>query len=58
MPDKTISDLILDKFAESIAEDKAFTGVSTDLVSALRQKQGKGKIKDLLRRAEDAHTQP
>lgn len=50
MPDKTVSDQILDKFAESIAKDEAFAGISADIVSAMRQKQSKAKLKDLLRK--------
>ena len=55
---KTISDMIFDKFAESMAGDASFNGILADLVTAMRQQHGKAKINDLLRKTEDAPSQP
>ena len=52
MSEKTVSDMIFDKFAESIKEDTLFSNISADLVIAMREKHGKSKIKELMRKIE------
>ncbi|MDR2720323.1 MAG: hypothetical protein LBC03_05935 [Nitrososphaerota archaeon] len=58
MSDKTLSERIFDKFTESIAGDPLFDGITDDLVAAMHDKQGKIKIKDLLRKTDDAPSKP
>ena len=52
MAEKTVPELIFDKFNESIKDDKLFSNISADLVNAMREKYGKNKIKELLRKIE------
>jgi hypothetical protein len=52
MPEKTVSDTILDKFSESIKNDGLFADIADNLVTAMREKRGKNKIKELLRKPE------
>jgi len=50
MDQKSVTDLVFDKFAESIEKDELFRGVSTDLVALIRQKKAsKAAIKRLLK---------
>jgi hypothetical protein len=58
MSEKTVSDVIFEKFANSIKNDALFSSISDDLVLAIRQKQGKSKIKDLLRKMENEDSKP
>jgi hypothetical protein len=58
MSEKTVSDMIFEKFANSIKNDALFSSISDDLVLAIRQKQGKSKIKDLLRKMENEDSKP
>lgn len=58
MSKKTVSDMIFEKFANSINDDALFSSISDDLVLAMRQKQGKSKIRDLLRKMENEDSKP
>lgn len=58
MSEKTVSDLIFDKFLESIKDDDLFKEFSADLVVAMREKQGKTKIKELMRKRKNETPQP
>lgn len=55
MVQKSVSDLIFDKFAESIKNrNDLFEGISDDFISLVRQKRpSKVNIEKLLRRKED-----
>lgn len=54
MVQKSVSDLIFDKFAESIKKDGLFVGISDDLAALARQKRpSKSEIERLLRRKQD-----
>jgi len=57
MPKKTVSDSILDRFAESIKTDDAFKGIYDELVKAVKVKQPKAKIKVIMRKTDET-TQP
>lgn len=49
MTQKTVSDLIFDKFAESIEKDDLFKEISKDLISLVREKKcSKAEIEKLL----------
>ena len=51
MVKKSVSDLIYDKFAETIQKDNLFKGISDDLNTAARKvRPNKAKIKELLRK--------
>ena len=58
MSEKTVSDMIFEKFANLIKNDALFSSISDNLVLAMRQKQGKSKIKDLLRKMENEDSKP
>lgn len=58
MSEKTVSDLIFDKFLESIKNDDLFKEFSVELVTAMREKQGKSKIKELMRKRKNETPQP
>lgn len=58
MSEKTVSDMIFEKFATAIKDDVLFSSVSDDLVLAMRQKHGKKKIRDLLRKTENEDSKP
>jgi len=50
MVQKSVTDLVFDRFAESIEKDDLFRGLSTDLISLVRQKKAsKAEIKRLLK---------
>lgn len=54
MVQKSVSDLIFDKFAESIKKDGLFGGISDDLVALARRKRpSKSEIEKLLRGKQD-----
>jgi len=51
---KSVSDLILEKFTENIKKDELFAGISEDLIALVSQKrQSKSDIKKMLRREQD-----
>jgi hypothetical protein len=52
IPEKTVSDTILDRFLESIKNDRLLTDIADNLVTTMREKHGKNKIKELLRKPE------
>ena len=55
MVKKSVPELILDKFAESIEKDELFRGISEDLTSLIRKKKpSKTEIKNLLGRKNEA----
>jgi len=57
MPQKSVPDLIFDKFAEYVKNDGLFKGVSDDLVALVREKKpSKTKIEKLLREKQDENT--
>jgi hypothetical protein len=58
MSEKTVSDLIFEKFLESINDDDLFKEFSAELVAAMREKQGKTKIKELMRKRKNETPQP
>lgn len=48
---KSVSDVILDKFAESIEGNNKFFGISSDLIDLMRKKRSsKDEIRQLLRK--------
>jgi hypothetical protein len=50
MSERTVQDMILDNFALLIADDTSFSPIRDELLTAIRQKQGKNKIRELLRK--------
>lgn len=58
MSEKTVSDIILDRFLESIKNDRLFAEISDNLVTAMREKHGKNKIKELFRKTQNENPQP
>lgn len=51
MGTKSVSDLICDKFAETIQENALFKGISDDLIATIRRRRPKkAKIEELLRK--------
>jgi hypothetical protein len=56
---KSVSDLIFDKFAEYVRKDRLFDGVSEDLITLVRKKKpNKSEIEKLLRKTQDEDTKP
>lgn len=54
MSQKSVSDLIFDKFAESVEKDALFKGISADLVTIVREKKSnKAELQKLLRKKQD-----
>lgn len=54
MDQKSVSDLILEKFAENIKKDELSAGISEDLIALVSQKKhSKSDIKKMLRRERD-----
>ena len=54
MEQKTVSNLIFDKFAESIERDALFKGISEDLISMVRKtKSSKAEIQKLLEKKQN-----
>ena len=54
MVQKSVSDLILDKFAESIKKDDLFVGISDELTILVREKRhSKSGIEKLLKGKQD-----
>lgn len=50
MVQKSVTDLVFDKFAESIEKDDLFSEISTDLIALVRQKKtNKAEFKRLLK---------
>jgi hypothetical protein len=58
MAEKSVPDMIFDKFADFITADSLFKEISNDLVLAVRQKHGKDKIEELLRKAHNENPKP
>jgi len=57
MPQKSVPNLIFDKFAEYITNDGLFKGVSDDLITLVRKrKPSKTQIEKLLREKQDEDT--
>ena len=48
MGNKSISDLILEKFREYIESNDLFEGISADLILSVRQKRGATRIRKIL----------
>ena len=53
MIQKSVPDLILDKFAESIEKDDLFGEISGDLIALVRERKSKAMIEKLLRKKQD-----
>ena len=47
--------MILDKFAESIKTDESFNGIYDELVTAVKGKQTKAKIKAIMRKTNETN---
>jgi hypothetical protein len=58
MSENSVSDMILEKFSDSIKDDANFSPILNDLILAMRQKQGKKKIEELLRKMENENSHP
>lgn len=57
MPQKSVPNLIFDKFGEYITNDGLFKGVSDDLITLVRKrKPSKTQIEKLLREKQDEDT--
>jgi len=57
MPQKSVPNLIFDKFAKYITNDGLFKGVSDDLITLVRKrKPSKTQIEKLLREKQDEDT--
>jgi hypothetical protein len=51
MVQKSVPDLIFDKFAEAVEKDDLFKGISSDLVKLVQQRRpSKAEIENILRR--------
>lgn len=55
MSKKTVSDMILDKFAQSIKTDESFNDIYDELVKAVKEKQTKAKIKAIMRKTNETN---
>jgi len=53
MIQKSVPDLILDKFAESIEKDDLFGEISGDLIALVREGKSRAMIEKLLRKKQD-----
>ncbi len=53
MIQKSVLDLIFDKFAESIEKDDLFGEISGDLIALVRERKSKAMIEKLLRKKQD-----
>ena len=53
MIQKSVPDLILDKFAGSIEKDDLFGEISGDLIALVRERKGRAMIEKLLRKEQD-----
>lgn len=59
MVQKSVSDMIFDKFAESIEKDALFKDISADLVDLVRgKKHSKTELQNLLRKKQDENSKP
>lgn len=57
MPQKSVPNLIFDKFAQYITNDGLFKGVSDDLITLVRKrKPSKTQIEKLLKEKQDEDT--
>ena len=57
MSQKSVPDLIFDKFAEYVRNDGLFNGVSDNLITLIRKKKpNKTEIEKLLREKQDEDT--
>ena len=57
MVQKTISDLIYDKFSEFIKKDDLFKNISVDLILAIKEKRcSKNEIESLFKRIENENS--
>ncbi|MEM2130395.1 MAG: hypothetical protein QXZ70_07350 [Candidatus Bathyarchaeia archaeon] len=52
MVEKSVTDMIFEKFAQSIADDSLFESISKEIAALMRKKPGKNEIKALLERIE------
>lgn len=57
MPEDSISDQIYKKFEERVKTDALFDSITDELVSAMKQNEGKIKLKEILR-GKNANTHP
>lgn len=57
LPEDSISDQIYKKFEERVKTDALFDGITAELVSAMKQNEGKIKLKEILR-GKNANTHP
>ena len=48
MGDKSIFDLIVDRFGKFVQDDNLFDGISAELILSVRKSQGAIKIKEIL----------
>lgn len=55
MSTKKVSDMILDKFAASIKTDESFNSIYDELVTAVKEKQSKAKIKAIMRKTNETN---
>lgn len=54
MPQKSVSDLIFDKFAKNVEGDALFQGISVELSNAVRaEKRKKAEIISILKKEND-----
>jgi len=58
MAEKSVSDMIFDKFAEFITGDSLLKEISNELVLAVKQKHDKNKIEEVLRKTPNENPKP
>ena len=59
MSQKSVPDLIFDRFAESIEKDVLFKGIFADLATLVRgKKHSKAELQNLLRKKQDEDSKP
>jgi hypothetical protein len=58
MPEDSISEQIFAKFQEAIKKNELFDGIAGELVSAIKQNDGKIRLKEILRGKTSAYTKP
>jgi hypothetical protein len=56
MVEKSVTDMIFEKFAQIIAGDSLFKGISKEIVALMREKPGKDEIKALLERIDNENS--
>jgi len=59
MSQKSVTDLIFDKFAESVKHDPLFKGISSELIDMIREKKlRKTELQNLMRKKLDEASKP